>query len=142
MAETTTGYTKTLTLKTSDGDVTFTGGRAYAIQRQLDDNGGLIHFTNPSDDTQTDYYKIDGVSCQACLVATVTAGTEDVEAINTDDELACKETVYVYTPVAVEAGSDPAELGLYEWDADQSQYVATEDNEPAEGKVYYERTEA
>ena len=87
----TTGYTKTLVLKTSDGDVTFTGGRAYAIQRQLEDNGGLIHFTNPANEAETDFYKIDGVSCQACLVATVTAGTKEVEEINTEDELACPE---------------------------------------------------
>lgn len=87
----TTGYTKTLVLKTSDGDVTFTGGRAYAIQRQLEDNGGLIHFTNPDNEAETDFYKIDGVSCQACLVATVTAGTKEVEEINTEDDLACPE---------------------------------------------------
>lgn len=84
-----TGYTKTLVLKTSDGDVTFTGGRAYAIQRQLDDNGELIHFTNPENDTQIDYYKVNGVSCQFCLVATVTAGTKEVEDPTCEDALGC-----------------------------------------------------
>lgn len=67
-------YTKTLVLKTAAGDVTLTGGRAYAVQRQLDDNGELIHFTNPDNAKQTDYYKVNGVSCQFCIVATVTAG--------------------------------------------------------------------
>lgn len=86
-----TGYTKTLVLKTSDGEVTFTGGRAYAIQRQLDDNGELIHFTNPENEKQTDYYKVNGVSCQFCLVATVTAGTKDVDDPACEDELKCPE---------------------------------------------------
>ena len=83
-----TGYTKTLVLKTSSGDVTFTGGRAYAVQRQLDDNGELIHFTNPDNDKQIDYYKVNG-SCQFCLVATVTAGTKESEALGCEDELKC-----------------------------------------------------
>lgn len=84
-----TKYTKTLVLKTSTGDVTFTGGRAYAIQRQLDDNGELIHFTNEDNEKQTDYYKVNGVSCQFCLVATVTAGETDTEDPECEDELAC-----------------------------------------------------
>lgn len=79
-------YTKTLTLKTDDGDVELKGGRAYAIQRQLDDNGQLIHFTNPENEKQTDYYKINGGSCKFCLVATVLAGEEVGEAIKCEDE--------------------------------------------------------
>lgn len=84
-------YTKTLVLKTSTGDITLTAGRAYAVQRQLDDNGELIHFTNEENEKQTDYYKVNGVSCQFCLVATVTAGETTGEDLTCEDELGCPE---------------------------------------------------
>lgn len=83
-------YTKTLVLKVEGGDVTFTGARAYAIQRQLDDNGDLIHFTDSVNKKQTNYYKVNGNSCTFCLVATVTAGDAapaETDKIKVDEEL-------------------------------------------------------
>lgn len=83
-------YTKTLVLKVEGGDLTFTGDRAYAIQRQLDDNGDLLHFTDTVNKKQTNYYKINGNSCTFCLVATVTAGErvpEETEKVKAEDEL-------------------------------------------------------
>ena len=87
-----TGYTKTLVLKTADGDVTITGGRAYAVARQLDDNGDLIKVTNESDGSQVDYYKIRGASCGFCLVAQLISGTTTVADKECEDELTCPES--------------------------------------------------
>ena len=83
-------YTKTLVLKADGGDITLTGSRAYAVQRQLDDNGGLIHFTDSVNKKQTNYYKVNGNSCTFCLVATVTAGDAvpaETDKIKAEDEL-------------------------------------------------------
>lgn len=83
-------YTKTLVLKADGGDITLTGSRAYAVQRQLDDNGDLLHFTDSVNKKQTNYYKVNGNSCTFCLVATVTAGDAaptEADKIKAEDEL-------------------------------------------------------
>lgn len=84
-----TGYTKTLVLKTTDGDVTLTGGNAYAVARQLDDNGDLVHYTDPEDRTKTVYLKVRGANCGLCVVAELSAGTKTVDPVECEDPLGC-----------------------------------------------------
>ena len=86
-----TGYTKTLVLKTTDGDVTLTGGKAQALQNRLDNDARFIHFTNADNDAEEDYYNIVSASCGACLFATVTSGTKTVADADCEEALGCEE---------------------------------------------------
>lgn len=87
-----TGYTKTLVLKTDGEDITLEGGSAYAVARQLDDNGDLIKITDPEDSDTVNYYKVRGANCGVCLIATLTSGTKEVEAPECEDPLGCPES--------------------------------------------------
>lgn len=87
-----TGYTKTLVLKTTDGDVTVTGAKAQALQNRLDNDARFIHFTDPSNSTKENYYNIVSASCGACLFATVTSGTKTVADAACEEQLKnCEE---------------------------------------------------
>ena len=87
-----TGYTKTLVLKTTDGDVTVTGAKAQALQNRLDNDARFIHFTDPSNSTKENYYNIVSTSCGACLFATVTSGTKTVADAACEEQLKnCEE---------------------------------------------------
>ena len=86
-----TGYTKTLVLKTTDGDVTVEGAKAQALQNRLDNDARFIHFTDPSDEKTENYYNIVSASCGACLFATVTSGTKTVADADCEEALGCEE---------------------------------------------------
>ena len=86
-----TGYTKTLVLKTTDGDVTVEGGKAQALQNRLDNDARFIHFTDPADEKVENYYNIVSASCGACLFATVTSGTKTVADAECEEALGCKD---------------------------------------------------
>lgn len=86
-----TGYTKTLVLKTTDGDVTVEGGKAQALQNRLDNDARFIHFTDPTDEHKENYYNIVSASCGACLFATVTSGTKTVADADCEEALGCNE---------------------------------------------------
>lgn len=92
-------YTKTLVLKTTGGDVTLVGGKAQAVQNRLDNDARFIHFTNPNNEHQEDYYNIKSSACGACLFATVTSGVTTVaDKVCEEALMACAPEITSITP--------------------------------------------
>lgn len=86
-----TGYTKTLVLKTTDGDRTFQGGKAQALQNRLDNDARFFHATSVEDPKVEEYFNITSAACGACLFATVTSGKKTVADVECEEKLGCEE---------------------------------------------------
>lgn len=79
-------YTKTLTLVTSDGDVTLTGNAARTMQKTLEDNPRFVSLYD-ADTKKTTYYDMDSAACGFCKVAELTSGKEAGEAPECEDKI-------------------------------------------------------
>lgn len=86
-------YTKTITLKMSDGTTTkvLEQGQALRIEKFLDDNSRFLYIV--SDDLKTkSFLTLSGDGCGFCEVATVVSGAEETTPVVCEDGIpACGE---------------------------------------------------
>lgn len=79
-------YTKTLTLKMSDGSTTkvLEQGQALRIEKFLDDNARFIYINSADLKTKT-FYTLAGDGCGFCEVASVVSGAEETTPVDCED---------------------------------------------------------